>query len=177
MLQRYHPLLVILHWLLALMIIVGLIMGGAVLSATPNSNPDKLFFLKMHMGAGMAILVLMVIRLIVRLFTKKPPHADIGNELVNKLGVMAHYAFYLFVFLVAGSGIAISLQAGLPDIVFGGSGAPLPETFDQYPPRMAHGLLTLVLKLIILGHVAAFVWHQFVRKDRLFTRMWFGKRT
>ncbi len=177
MVKRYHPLLVILHWLLALMIIVGLIMGGAVLSATPNSDPEKLFFLKMHMGAGMIILVLMVVRLLVRLFSQKPAHADIGNDLVNKLGVVAHYAFYVVVFLVAGSGIAISVQAGLPDIVFGASGAPLPETFENFPPRAAHGLFTIILKLIILGHVAAFVVHQLVRKDSLFSRMWFGKRS
>lgn len=176
MTKRYHPLLVTLHWLLALMVIIGLIMGGAVLSATPNTEPEKLFYLRMHMGAGMTILVLMLVRLLVRIFTYKPPHADIGNELVNKLGVMAHYILYVLVFLVAGSGIAIAIQAGLPDIVFGGSGTPLPETFDNFQPRAAHGVLTMLLKLTILGHVAAFMVHQFIRKDGLFSRMWFAKR-
>jgi cytochrome b561 len=39
----------------------------------------------------------MVIRLVVRLFTKKPAHADIGHSLLNKLGVATHYLFYLLV--------------------------------------------------------------------------------
>ncbi|MFW5427506.1 MAG: cytochrome b [Methylophagaceae bacterium] len=175
--KRYHPLLVILHWLLAIMIIIGLVMGGNVLSATPNSGPEKLFFLKMHMSAGMIILALMVIRFIVRLSTKKPPHADIGNQLINKLGAMTHYLFYGVVILMAGSGIAISVAAGLPDIVFGGSGAALPENFDEFAPRMAHGALSVVLMLLIAGHILAFLYHQYVRKDGLFSRMWFGKRS
>ena len=140
--KRYHGLLVALHWLLAIMIIMGLIMGGRVLSATPNSDPDKLFYLQMHMSMGMLILALMVVRLFVRFSTKKPSHADIGNAFFNKLGVATHYMFYLVVFLVCASGLAIASMAGLPDIVFGQSGAPLPLDFSEYPPRGAHGILT-----------------------------------
>lgn len=174
--KRYHPLLVILHWLLAVMIILGLVMGGNVLADTPNSEPQKLFYLKMHMSMGIIILVLMIVRLVIRLLTKKPSHADIGNTIINKLGLMTHYLFYLIVILMAGSGLAIANMAGLPDIVFGGSGAALPVNFDAYPPRIAHGILGFVLTLVIAGHVLAFLYHQFVRKDGLFSRMWFGKR-
>lgn len=175
--KRYHGALVALHWLLAVMIVMGLIMGGRVLSATPNSDPEKLFYLRMHMGMGILILVLMVVRLIVRFFTQKPPHADIGSALFNKLGVATHYVFYLIVFLVAGSGLAIANMAGLPDIVFGQSGAPLPVDFSEYPPRAAHGILTKLLFVVILGHLLAFLYHQYVRKDGLFSRMWFGERS
>ncbi len=174
--KRYHSLLVVLHWLLAVMIIGGLIMGGKVLSATPNSVPEKLFYLKMHMTMGSLILALMVFRLLVRVLTAKPSAADIGNAAINKLGVAAHYMLYLLVFLVAGSGLAIAGMTGLWDIVFSQSGAPLPVDFSEYPPRTAHGILTKLLFLLILGHVLAFMYHQFVRKDGLFSRMWFHKR-
>ena len=59
---RYHPLLVTLHWLLAAMIIGGLIMGGFVLAETPNDDPFKLVSLRMHMSVGLAILTLMLLR-------------------------------------------------------------------------------------------------------------------
>lgn len=174
--NRYHPLLVVLHWLLALMIIGGLIMGTNVLAATPNDDPFKLLSLRMHMGMGIAILVLMLIRLATRLFTAKPPHADIGNALANRLGIAAHWLFYILVIAMCASGLATANMAGLPEIVFGGSGAPLPVDFSAYPPRKAHGVLATVLTLLILGHVGAGLWHQYVRKDRLFGRMWFGDR-
>ena len=174
--NRYHPLLVTLHWLLALMIIVGLIMGKSVLHETPNSDPDKLFMLTMHMSMGILILVLMIVRFIVRLKTQKPPHADIGHTTLNKLGSYAHYAFYMVVILMVGSGMALANMTGLIDIVFGGSGDPLPADFHAYPPHVAHGILSTVLIALIVTHVGAFVYHQFIRKDGLFARMWYGKR-
>lgn len=174
--KRYHSVLVTLHWLLALMIIIGLFMGTKVLSATPNSDPQKLFFLKMHISMGLIILVLMVFRLIVRVVTAKPPRADIGNKLFNWLGHMTHYVFYFIVIALAASGLATAGIAGLPEIIFGSSGQPLPENFDNIPPRAAHGYLAVVLMLVIAGHVLAFLYHQYVRKDGLFSRMWFGSR-
>ena len=174
--NKYHPFLVALHWILAIMVAGGLFMGGNVLSEIPNSDPEKLFALRMHMSMGIIILVLMLIRLVVRFKTAKPAHADIGNALLNKLGVAAHYLLYALVILMAASGIGISILAGLPDIVFGGSGAALPASFDDLPPRAVHGILAIVLLLTIVAHVLAALYHQFIRKDGLFGRMWFGKR-
>ena len=173
---RYHPLLVALHWILALMIIMGLIMGGFVLSETPNDDPAKLLSLRMHMGAGIAILVLMVIRLAVRLMTAKPPEADIGNALLNTGARAAHWLFYLVVIAMCASGLATANMAGLPAIVFGGSGDPLPPDFSAFPPRAAHGALALVLTLLILAHVGAALYHHYGRRDGLIRRMWFGNR-
>ncbi|MGH1484490.1 MAG: cytochrome b [Geminicoccales bacterium] len=174
--NRYHPALVILHWLLAVMIILGLIMGGNVLSETPNSAPQKLFYLRMHMSMGIIILVLMIIRLVIRVFSAKPPHADIGSHGLNIVGRATHYVFYLVVAALAASGLATANMAGLFGIVFGGSGSQLPASFDAFPPRTAHGILAFVLILLIAGHVLAFLYHQFIRKDELFSRMWLGGR-
>lgn len=174
--RRYHPFLVFLHWLLALLIIGGLIMGKFVLTATPNSDPFKMTSLTMHMSAGILILVLILVRLVVRLRTAKPPHADIGNALLNKGAVAAHWGFYIVVIAMCASGLATAIFADLPAIVFGGSGDPLPANFDDIPPRMVHGILSIVLGLLIFTHVAAVLYHQFVRKDGLISRMWFGDR-
>lgn len=174
--SRYHPVLVILHWLLAFMIIGGLVMGGQVLAETPNDDPFKLFSLRMHMGMGIAILALMITRLVVRLVIARPPEADIGHPLLNRLGGLTHWVLYLVVFGICGSGLAMANMAGLPAIVFGGSGDPLPATFHDLPPRAAHGALTLLLSLLIVAHAGAALYHQYVRKDGLFGRMWFGKR-
>lgn len=174
--RRYHPVLVVLHWLLAAMIILALIMGGFVLSETPNDDPTKLYGLRAHMSVGLAILALMLVRFVVRFFTEKPPHADIGNPTLNKLGVATHWAFYVLVIGMAGSGIATAQMAGLPAIVFGGSGAALPETFFDYPPRVAHGIIGSLLGLLVIAHIAAALYHQYVRRDGLLSRMAFGAR-
>ncbi len=40
----------------------------------------------------------------------------------------------------------------------------------------AHGVIATLLGLLIAAHVAAGLYHQFIRKDGLFGRMWFGDR-
>lgn len=172
---RYHPLLVGLHWLLAFMIVFSLGMGMFSLKEIANSSPDKIFALRGHMIAGVLVLVLMLVRLVVRFAAARPEPATTGNSLLDKIAVLTHYGLYVLVFLMAGSGMAMAFQAGLPAIVFGGSATPLPESFAVYGPRQVHGVIAgLVLALVTL-HVLAALYHQFVRRDKLLSRMWFGR--
>jgi len=123
---------------------------------------------------GSVILLLTLARIVWRRKSPQPAHAATGNPLLDKLGVAAHYALNIVVLLVAASGIALAFQAGLPGIVFGGEGQ-LPADFWSYTPRKAHGLLTKLLMALIVLHVVGGLYHQFIIKDGLFRRMWFGK--
>jgi cytochrome b561 len=174
--SRYHPLLVTLHWLLAFLIIAALALGFFVLAATPNSDPNKIDALRGHMIAGMLLLALMAVRLAVRLMTSHPPRATTGYPLLDRIAPITHYGFYLLILLMAGTGYATALMAGLPDIVFGRSGAPLPQDFLIYPTRVAHGYLALLLVAFVALHVLAALYHQLVRKDGLLRRMAYGRR-
>ena len=71
--SRYHPALVTLHWLLAILIVAALVLGCFWLAPMPNADPRKIDILRLHMSAGMLIFALMVIRLIVRTLTARPP--------------------------------------------------------------------------------------------------------
>ncbi len=73
--SRYHPLLVALHWLIAVMIIALLSVGFFLAVAVPNTDPRKLSILLVHMAAGMFVFALMTVRLIVRLSTARPADA------------------------------------------------------------------------------------------------------
>jgi cytochrome b561 len=174
--SRYHPLLVTLHWVLALLIIAALIVGFLGLAAMPNSDPQKVTVLRLHMAGGMLILALMVIRFIVRMLTSRPADATTGYPLLDRIAPISHYGFYVLVLVMVGTGFATAILAGLPEIVFGGSGAPLPPTFTIYPSRVAHGYIAALLVGLIVLHVLAALYHQFVRKDGLFRRMFFGRR-
>ncbi|SEW13765.1 cytochrome b561 [Aliiroseovarius sediminilitoris] len=173
---RYHPLLVALHWILAGLIIGALVMGSQVLAPLPNDSPDKMFSLWAHMTVGLVIGTLMLLRLVTRLRTPHPPKADAGNGLLNIGARAAHWGLYVLVLLMVVSGIGISITAGLPAIVFGGSGTPLPETFDDLTPRVLHGITATLLALTIVAHIAGWLYHQYVLKDGLIRRMWFGPR-
>jgi cytochrome b561 len=173
---RYHPALVTLHWLLAVVLLVALGMGTLSLQHMPNASPEKVDALRGHMIAGIAILILTVLRLVIRRATAHPAPATTGNPLLDRIGRGTHHALYLLVFLMALSGIATAVQAGLPGIVFGGSGAPLPANFDAFAPRAVHGVVAALLLALIALHVLAALYHQFVRRDGLIARMGFGRR-
>jgi cytochrome b561 len=174
LIARYHPLLVTLHWLIAVLILAALAVGFFVLDDMPNSDPRKITVLMIHMAAGILILALMIIRFVVRLMTAKPPAATTGSRSLDRFAPLTHYGFYVLVVLIAGSGMATALMARLNEIVFAGSGEPLPASFDAFAPFRAHGFLALVLVAFIALHLAAAIYHHFVRRDGLLRRMWFG---
>lgn len=166
---RYHPLLVALHWLIALLIFTALA-AGFFLKGLPN-EPAKWGPLGIHMRIGQIILFLMIARLIIRFVTKRPAPADIGNPLLNRAAGLVHALLYVAVIAMAVAGMGTAAQAGLNQ-----PGANLPEDFFAFPARYGHGYTAIILIILIAGHVGAWAFHQFIRKDNLFSRMWFGKR-
>ena len=171
--ERYHFALRLLHWLAGSLILGMLVMGKFALATTPNVLPDKLFGLRMHMGAGAIILLLMLARLALRLKTDHPPPATSGMAAADKAAPMVHWLLYVLVFVMVGSGIVMAAQTGLPAIVIGGVGV-LPADFGHLWARRVHATAAALLVATIVLHIAAALFHQFVRQDRLLSRMGFG---
>ncbi|HEY6257431.1 MAG TPA: cytochrome b/b6 domain-containing protein [Xanthobacteraceae bacterium] len=173
--SRYHPLLVSLHWTLAVLIIAALTLG-VTLAAMADTAAEKIGLLALHMAGGALILVLMVIRFVVRIWTARPAAATTGHPRLDRIAPLTHYGFYVLILLMVGTGFATAILSGLNLIVFGASGAPLPPTLMIYPTFKAHVFFAALLAGFILLHVLAAIYHQFIRKDGLFGRMWFGRR-
>lgn len=171
--SRYQPVLVALHWLLALMIIGLLCLGFFVLADMPNTDPKKLAILVWHMSGGMFVLVLMILRVIIRRWSARPATATTGSPALDRLASVAHHGLYVIVFLMIASGWA---TGWFISSAFEPNGA-LPDTFAALPTFQAHAALAALLAILIAGHISAALYHQFVLKDGLFRRMWFGERT
>ena len=174
--SRYHPLLVVLHWFLALFIIAALALGALVLAKMPNGNPMKIEALRSHMSGGMLILALMLVRLFVRFRSAHPAPASAGHPSLDRLAWLSHRLFYVTVIAMASSGIIMALQSGLFDIVFLGHGR-LPPDLWAFPIRSVHCVLSRVLMALIALHVIAAFYHALVLRDGLLGRMSFGRRT
>ncbi len=170
---RYHPVQVTFHWLVVVLVFAAFLIGKTMVGQ-PN-DADKLMPLALHMGLGIITMIVIVIRFVTRLKLPKPAHVSAGNPFFDWVGKAVHYALYLFVFLMAVSGMSLSVQTGLPSIVFGGSGSPLPADFFDFAARMLHGFIAPTLLLLVLLHVGAAFYHQLALKDKLFARMWYGK--
>ncbi len=165
--KRYSPLWVTLHWVIALLIFAAFYLG---ISTEDVPSDLKVGILRWHMPLGNTELLLMVVRIIVRWRTPHPEAATIGNALLDKIGEWTHYLLYIFAFLMPLTGLMLSAAYNLAPVVFGGEGS-LPRGLSP----MLHGLIDPLLALLILLHILAALYHQFIRKDNLLARMWYGK--
>lgn len=171
-LERYHSVIIIIHWLSALLIIGAIGVGLGVLDDMPNSDPEKIDFLRIHLLAGIVLLVLTLLRIVFRLRKPVPSSEHFDNVWLNRAGRGTHLLLYLVLVGVLASGIGISVLSGLPEIIFQGIGQ-LPETFEDFPPHKPHSILARILAALVVLHVIAALYHQFAKKDGLFSRMWF----
>jgi cytochrome b561 len=171
---RYQWLLVIMHWLMALLVPIALAGGALVLVKIPNTDPSKIEALRQHMAGGTLLLALMLIRWVVRVRTAHPARASTGNSVLDSVAWLSHRLIYVLVLGQAGCGIYLALQADLPDIVLGGHGA-LPADFWVFPMRSVHYVISRLLMAVIALHVAGALYHTFFLRDGLLRRMWFGR--
>jgi cytochrome b561 len=172
--KRYHPLLVALHWTSAILIIGNLLFGTFWLRTVPN-DAGKIPLFIVHITVGLIILVLTIVRFGVRLGTKSPAPATVGNRFLDLVGVATHWLLYLGAFGMGMSGLLAALEAHLFQSVFLGQGQ-IPIDLYVFAPRVWHYYISLALYAIIALHILAALFHQIVKKDKLLSRMSFGKR-
>ena len=121
---RYRPALSVLHWLLALLVMGMLGVGFLALAPLADTDPGKVSILRWHMLGGILTLGTLILLAVLRWTMGAPTRLKTGRGGLDVLSIVVHRGFYLVLLLMASSGIATSVLAGLPSIVFGRSDAP-----------------------------------------------------
>ena len=161
--KRYNPVMVVLHWLTVL-----LILGAGLLADNEGGGSSPI---DIHMILGALLLAVLVIRLIVRVATRRPAWADTGNAIFNKLGELVHYGLYAAALFILGMGALIAYNRNLFAAAMGsGTAGGRVGILGEL-----HSMGWTLAILLILGHIGAAFYHQFVLKDNLLSRMWFGR--
>jgi cytochrome b561 len=137
------------------------------------------WLLQLHKPLGIAILLLVIVRLVVRFTTRTPPlPADLPGwqALAAKASHVLLYALMLVLPLLgwsmisaAGDPVMLSESLRLPSILPADA-----QTFALL--RKAHGYLAYLLFLTVLVHLAAALFHGWVRRDEVLDSMLRGKR-
>jgi len=170
---QFNRLAVLLHWLSAILVMLLLFTGSQILAPIENSDPLKIGALQGHAALGILAGVLTLTRLINIKMRGKPADISPKGSLMARASSLAHKLLYVLILAVAGSGMTMAIAVDLPAVMAGQ--AMLPESFQHLGARTAHGILTKLLALTIVGHIAAALYHQFILKDGLMSRMRFKR--
>jgi cytochrome b561 len=161
----------LLHWLMAICIVAMLFIGVGMVSTV---SPTHLALLGVHKPLGIAILVLVVLRLIVRL-TSGAPALPADLPAVMKLGAhLSHVALYGLMFAMPLLGWAMESAGSYPVMLCPGFElppivAPNPQLYTVL--HTAHVGLAYCFFLLVLAHLAAALFHGLVRRDGVFSAM------
>lgn len=148
----YSGLQIGLHWVIAVLIVSAWWTGDGARSALDAYEKTAVApgFVP-HVALGLAILALVVLRVIVRLTRGAPEAPGVPGSLSVRAAGWGHLLIYVLMIGVPLGGIS-AWFLGL-------------ETGD------IHALFANVLMVVVLGHTAFALYHQYVVKDGLLRRM------
>lgn len=174
---RYSPWTRRFHWAIAWLIVFALVLIE-IKGWFPRGSATRTAVKWGHMQFGIAVLLLMVPRLLVRLRHAAPPITPEPPRRQAVLGKLVHLALYPLAFAVPLLGVAMMFIAGKPWNLLG---LPLPVLATPNPD-LAHAIEDIhetignVLMWLAIAHVAAALFHHFVQRDDTLLRMLPGKR-
>ena len=164
----------ILHWAVAIGVLVQVVLGWA--SELSSDRETSRCLIHLHYQLGMLLLALMVVRSGRRLFGGIPALESGRQRWRRPLAATVHALLYLLLFVLPMSGYVIWVWMGASMEVFGMLHVPRlfsPPADDETWRAAAwyvHYWAGWVLLGLVALHVAAAFWHQFVRRDGLITR-------
>ena len=166
---RYGAVAITIHWSSAIAIAMTFGLGLLATNADPLT---EVTLVRGHIVLGSLVLILTLLRIGWWLWGDRRPEPVAGQPPMQELAArIVHYGTFAVILLMASSGIATLILSGaLPAIV---AGTALPD-FNEVVPRLAHGVMSWVLLALLAAHIAAALYHQFVRRDRLLGRMGLG---
>lgn len=170
--ERYGSIAVAIHWASAALILAAL--AGGLAMANIGDAATRAAILPVHIGLGILVLLLTLVRVGWWIWGDRQPSPIANQPPIQEWAARTvHVGLYVAIVVMATSGLAtVALSGAVPALL---TGAPLPD-FNAYPPRAAHGLGARLLLALLVVHVGAALYHQFVRRDRIFARMGMGAR-
>lgn len=168
--QAFHPFARLLHWLMAVLILAMLFIGVSMVADLSLRHP---LLISLHKATGLALLVLVVLRIAVRLTLPHPPLPNDLPKLQRWAAGASHLLIYGLMLAMPLLGWAMLSAGDYPRPL--GLPAIAPHNLQLYAVlRQAHGWAGYLLFATVLVHVGAALMHAWVRRDGVLRSMWPG---
>jgi cytochrome b561 len=167
---QFTALMRVLHWTMAAMVLPQLGIGVTMVA----SLADYPLLVSIHRPLGIAILVLMVVRFVVRRLSRLPPFPPTMSRLERVAASASEYTMYGLMFVLPLVGWGMLSAAHYPVVLFGSVHLPfiLPHDAQLYAIlRRTHTVLAYLLLLAFLAHFGAILFHTLIVRDGILRRM------
>lgn len=171
--HRYRPSQRFVHWAMAVVIIAALAIGFYCALQAPGTQPRR-FLLEIHKSLGMTALVLIVLRLPLRWQFGEPDYRKPLGRLTRGAAHAAHLLLYGSMLYMPISGYVYSGAGGNSLPWFGLFQWPRLLPLDKvvaHTGYLLHHYGAYVFYAVLAAHIAAVVWHRFVKRDEVLSRM------
>ncbi|MBI1331081.1 MAG: cytochrome b [Alphaproteobacteria bacterium] len=180
--SRYDSVAIALHWTIAALLIANIALG-LYFGDLPRSDPSKFLLAQTHKSIGLTVLVLTLARIGWRLTHRVPGLPPDMPALLKLAARGAHVLLYVVMLGLPLTGWAMvsSSPLGLPTKYFGLFDWPNLGYFANQPVEQkrafigafheSHEILANIAIALIILHVGAALYHQFVRRDGVAMRM------
>lgn len=175
---RYNLLFSLTHWVLALMIFIGLGLGWYAEYIPPASSQFHNFLFNTHISLGVVIAILVFFQLSLRLIFKPPPYPGHFPPWQKALGHTLHTLIYSSIVLILIAGYFQANFSGTPIQLWG---APLPSWGVVDLPTAeffgsAHQVMAFVLVGLISIHIGIVSLNMFKYPEITSRMLPFGTR-
>ncbi len=160
----------VLHWTMAAMIVAMLFIGVFMVTSVRHYH----LLVSIHKPLGIAILALVVVRSVNRMFNKPPPLPGDLPRIQKFAAHASHLALYALMFALPLVGWGMLSAARYPIVLYGPVHLPpiLPQNPMLYAAlRQTHTYLAYLLFATVTVHLGAALYHALIRRDGVFESM------
>jgi cytochrome b561 len=174
--RHWHPLIVALHWLTLALVLVQFGLAQAMRDETRDLI-SRFTLYQWHKSLGLSVAALVLLRLALRLALPAPVAMPAWQRLAAT-SVQAGLYLCLIALPLTGLLMVSAAPIQIPTLLFGWLAVPHPIGPDKavYEAMLRlHEAFFLALAVLAAIHAGAALFHQFVLKDGLMRRIWFGR--
>jgi cytochrome b561 len=178
--QRYSTVAIVLHWAIALAILLNLYLG---LRMGVETGLAKFQVFQLHKSVGFTVLALSLCRLAWRLTHRPPPYPETMKPWEKAAATTVHTLFYVIMIGMPLTGwvIVSASPTNIPTLLY--KTVPVPHLGFIHDLAMAtrksveagvgevHEFMAFATMALIVLHVGAALKHQFWNKDGVLFRM------
>ena len=162
------------HWIIFALIVLAYLFIN-LFELFPRGSTTRINILGAHFLAGLAVLLLVLPRLMLRVRNGQPPIVPAPPRWSELVGKLTHVLLYAFLLIQPILGVLTLQIGGKAVTLFGVTVLP---SFVSQPDRALghqfediHGTIGEIFYYVIALHILAALWHHFGRRDNTLKRM------